>query len=90
MDDALQQQIDKESHVDDGGPAFPVPMVPIDNTGGFVSVQFGGMTLRDWFAGQCMQGASASTQNEIDERGAEIIARESYRMADAMLKARSR
>ena len=78
---------------DDGGPAFPTtpvshgysPMTEGDGTGAQA-----GMTLRDWFAGLCMQGASASSHQTIDRRGAEIIAEESYIVADAMLKARCR
>jgi hypothetical protein len=44
-----------------------------------------GMTLRDYFAGQALAGIAADPDVDIstDER-----ARWSYRMADAMLKAR--
>ena len=38
------------SKPNDGGPAFPVPMVPYRD--GFTEVKEGGMSLRDWFAGQ--------------------------------------
>lgn len=55
---------------DDGGPAFPVP----DTSGG--------MSLRDWFAGQAMARI-------VHGRGMfHAVAKESYQMADAMLKAR--
>lgn len=61
-----------------GGPAFP-------NTA-FTSSrnEQQGMTLRDYFAAKAMQGLLASTKTDD---GA-MIARDSYAMADAMLKAR--
>jgi len=34
----------------DGGPAFPVPMIPIDRNGGHTEVQYQGLSLRDWMA----------------------------------------
>lgn len=50
----------------DGGPAFPIPLVVSDGAGGSViegpagdyqlKRGFGGMTLRDWFAGQALVG----------------------------------
>ena len=46
-----------------------------------------GMTLRDYFAAKAMQGIAA---RGVSNRGdvLKIIAEDSYRMADAMLKAR--
>ncbi len=74
----------------DGWPAFPVPMVPFE--GGFVSVEFTGISLRDYFAAKALQGMLASPYwsdnadgNEHNEMAA---AGQAYRMADAMLKAR--
>ena len=57
-------------------PAFPPMHDP--NTHEF------GMTLRDYFAAKAMQGMMVDT--EIPN--CTHIAKESYRMADAMLKAR--
>ena len=59
-----------------GGPAFPVA---IDN-----QVLDDGMTLRDYFAAKAMQ-ALLSIQGGTLEKDAEVA----YKMADAMLKART-
>jgi len=62
------------SEKNDGGPAFPIGSTP-EEWGN-------GMTLRDYFAAKAMQ-------KYIDEDiTTENIARISYEMADAMLKAR--
>ena len=55
---------------DHGGPAFPVPQ------GGR-----GGMTLRDYFAGQVLAGLG-------DAIGQVDVAKVAYLVADAMIKAR--
>ena len=63
-----------------GGPAFPTEHT---DTSGL----YDGMTLRDYFACQAMQGLLAcpatTTRNE------NMYACDAYTMADAMLKARS-
>ena len=46
-----------------------------------------GMTLRDYFAAKALQGFS-STLTGAHEPVFEALARDAYRMADAMLKAR--
>ena len=62
------------SKINDGGPAFP------DRYGG-------GMTLRDWFAGQAMQARLTGTNMaRLDIRHS--IAADAYAIADAMLAAR--
>jgi hypothetical protein len=43
-----------------------------------------GMTLRDYFAAKAMQGLLAGTKTG----SATVLATDSYKMADAMLKAR--
>jgi hypothetical protein len=62
-----------------GGPAFP--QYVISNGGAFVD---GGMTLRDYFAAKAMQGLLAGTKTG----SATVLATDSYKMADAMLRAR--
>ena len=78
--------------IDDGGPAFPAPMCPQE-------YGLGGMSLRDWFAGQ-------ATEEDIIEHLPTTVgeARELYKHdgvtrnrawarymhADAMLAARER
>jgi len=64
-----------------GGPAFPKQ--PHRLTNGMLEGNNEGMSLRDWFAAKAMQGMLQRT-----DEYAELIARASYRMADAMLKAR--
>ena len=64
------------------GPAFPY--CEQDGQGGYEQHQ--GMSLRDWFAGKALQGICASSPS--DDCTDEYIAAESYRLANAMLKAR--
>jgi hypothetical protein len=71
------------SKQDDGGPAYPCKVAVGD-----VSITKGGMSLRDYFAGNFMQQASCLTttiHGNFDPIAASITA---YEMADAMLKAR--
>ena len=55
--------------------------------GAFPSDRSFGMTLRDYFAAQAMQGMLASCTG-WSEAGIERLAKCSYMTADAMLKAR--
>lgn len=69
------------SEIKDGGPAFPITD----------PCQAGGMTLRDWFAGKAMAACVSACQGDTrlpGETQSELIARRSYELADAMLKAR--
>lgn len=63
--------------------AFPHNTVVVDKEGGIVQ-HHKGMELRDYFAAKAMQGMMVDT--EIPN--CTHIAKESYRMADAMMKAR--
>ena len=91
----------------DGGPAFPVSTRSCVSDSGYghqdseSTWQFGGMSLRDYFAGQALQGIVANKhplENEPDEGYASMLdacagegkcaAEMSYFYADAMLKAR--
>jgi len=66
----------------DGGPAFPETRWD-DKTR--QEVQWCGMTLRDWFAGQALNGllSDPNTNGKPNQ-----FADDAYRYADAMLKAR--
>lgn len=68
------------------GPAFPVHETP-DST------DSPGMTLRDYFAAKAMQGFLAHHESDyaplIDEK-VPMLAREAYRLADAMLAERAK
>lgn len=80
-----------------GGPAFPChpDVIPRNDR------DYAGMTLRDYFAAKAMQGIVSSIDGEDNYRRlrghatdaglsvSEWIARDSYKQADAMLKARN-
>lgn len=78
--------------INDGGPAFPKPHDPYPNTQGTTrSSSASGMSLRDWFAGQVAAAAIVNATGVTDDVADEafpLVARLSYKMADAMLKAR--
>lgn len=62
-----------------GGPAFPI----VNHEG----VRAGGMTLRDWFAGQALAGLVARSKYDEVEWP---IAEQAFLMADLMLEERKR
>jgi hypothetical protein len=67
----------------DGGPAFPNQSVDPEKVRSLILYDRG-MTLRDWFAGQALNGICGQ-QNEPDD-----YAREAYAIADSMLATRSK
>lgn len=68
----------------DGGPAFPC----FEQKEGWTTLQpIGGMSLRDWYAGMALQGLLARPDHYEWEL-IDVAASDSYRYADAMLKAR--
>ena len=63
-------------------PAFPVQSVYIEDQ----ETNSRGMTLRDYFAAKAMHGIVASCiENGFND---DLVSASSYRLADAMLKAR--
>lgn len=74
----------------DGGPAFPHVNPNYDGNWD-KEPQRAGMSIRDWFAGQALAGLSTATdadgQWQSDPSG---LAKESYAIADAMLKEREK
>lgn len=80
----------------DGGPAFPVPADHIGPSGEVCTTNAFGMTLRDYFAAKALQGMGANPETAkrmLDQFSESVeldnaVARQCYRMADAMLKAR--
>jgi hypothetical protein len=64
--------------MNNGGPAFPA----LD-----ARTTLSGMTLRDYFAAKAMQAKTFSVRPYDDTKE---IARDAYRMADAMLEAREK
>jgi hypothetical protein len=69
------------SNTNTGGPAFPLHNHGVQTLGLHVT----GMTLRDYFAAKAMQGLLAGSLKSSETQ---LIARDCYAMADAMLKAR--
>jgi hypothetical protein len=77
--------------IDDGGPAFPTPGEEFIEgpQGRCPASAWGmegkpGMTLRDWFAGQALQGLLAKDGNKSSKYTALLA----YEYADAMISAR--
>lgn len=72
---------------DNGGPAFPQPMVE-NPQGGFTHPSdgygLGGMTLRDYFAAKAMQALVTQRCYPHDQ----MVGTFAYMVADLMLKAR--
>ena len=66
----------------DSGPAFPV----IGAAGS--QEDYGGMSLRDYFAAKAMQGFAADGADTWPS--AEELAHDAYRLADAMLAVRAK
>jgi len=89
-------------NIADGGPAFPHlrPLARWTEDGPEMVKENMGMSLRDWFAGQLISSWFAGVPpNALGDLGQEgqmsrepfrIIARASYRLADAMLEAREK
>ena len=61
-----------------GGPAFP-----------WTGVGTEGLSLRDYFAAQAMQGLLAATKGDLNITDLKLITRSSYFVADTMLSTRS-
>lgn len=69
----------------DGGPAFPSDLML---TKGVVAAKpYGGMSLRDWFAGQALAGLLADPAWDHTPDAAPCA--RAFRLADAMIAARS-
>jgi len=72
--------------IDDGGSAFPIPFS--DKPGAYSPEP--GMSLRDWFAGQAIQGIWQTLENGGDYHELSMVAHDAYDLADAMLTVRKR
>lgn len=90
------------ANINDGGPAFPVPIQKINHDtrpDDFRETGCEGMTLRDWFAGKALAGIANLMINKTDSElpGIPVVSPErfewiaciAYMQADAMLKARN-
>lgn len=47
-----------------------------------------GMTLRDYFAAQAITGAAADLTGPMEQEAVDVMARNAYAVAEAMLRAR--
>lgn len=78
----------------DGGPAFPfgTKETTFDSYGGSRETAdngfHGGMSLRDWFAGQNAAGMAAAVGHTGTPYSPDTVAERSYAIADAMIAAR--
>ena len=85
------------SAAQDGGPAFPQNETRCGNTVQDEHGQ-GGMSLRDWFAGQALAGLCANSRiaekwdnpKPVPGEFANATALAAYQLADAMLAARAK
>lgn len=73
------------TQINDGGPAFPEQTMHKFPDGEIILLNQGGMTLRDYFAGQALAGALADPTCDVSPVE---LAKIAYREADAMLAAR--
>jgi len=76
---------------DEGGSAFPQhPIYSLQEEDGIydllVDEQGSGMTLRDYFAAKAMQ--AVLTNHKLEDCDDDVVAKNSYQMADFMMKAR--
>jgi len=74
------------STINDGGPAFPAQPMHKFPDGAIISLNQGGMTLRDYFAGQALAGML--TRKESDGWTNREVAGDGYSYADAILASR--
>lgn len=78
--------------INDGGPAYPVPEVQLNEAGCF-PVASPGMTLRDYFAGQALAGILANPQCSVTAASGNPLHAAVCRagmVADAMLSEREK
>lgn len=75
----------------DGGPVYPVVFQHRRSNGEIHAQEWGGMTLRDYFAGQALAGDLAAWTREDDGSfKPEDVAIRCYKVADAMLRERAK
>lgn len=71
---------------DPSRPAFPVPMIPFDGTGGYTEIRELGLTKREWFAGMALKGLLANPGGVTKATDAMNLVSTCFLIADAMLK----
>jgi hypothetical protein len=76
-----------------GGSAYPVLKNNVKHTGQYAGIAHhtkGGMTLRDYFAGQALEGLCSECNFSGDDIDFEGMVKDAYRFADAMLAEREK
>lgn len=78
------------SKIDDGGPAFPDFFdYSKHGAGGVIVAKAGGLSIRDWFAGQALVGIGMwCPSNVVGAERPRAVAEYAYAVADAMIAAR--
>ena len=76
------------SAIDNGGPAFPLPVQDDRDCNFRFASGYGGMTLRDYFAAAALHGIMANPVLLELHESYDDAARASFNFADAMLAAR--
>jgi hypothetical protein len=74
--------------MNDGGLVFPEIISNKDSNGNYDTYSYGGMILRDWFAGQAVIGLLAHGSETVKSHTE--IARQAYYLADAMIEKRGK
>jgi hypothetical protein len=93
MSESVHKEASEAREINDGGPAFPGDAVN-DHPMPCGPRPQPGMSLRDWFAGQALAGATSTITN-VDRSAKEdrakvflLLAEVVYEIADSMLAAR--
>jgi len=76
------------THDKTGGPAFPAQPKYEHPGGGYIVHDQGGMTLRDYFAGQALAVAWDAKDKGYFDGGNDEMAEAAWQIADAMLRER--
>lgn len=71
-----------------GGPAFPSPMQDDRDCHARNESGYGGLSVRDWFAGQALAGLMANPHPQAISLTAEEKTGVAFTQADSVLKAR--
>jgi len=74
----------------DGGPAFPMIESDFHGDGRVFHYSTGGMSLRDYFAGQALEGMAYMFVMNPEYVDCENAAKQAYKVADAMIAEREK
>ena len=77
------QPLAKPEPIDDGGPAFPIPLNPGEFWNAEKNGNPNGISLRMWLAGMALANRNIEEHNGVD--WAEKVAEQALRIADALI-----